>query len=191
MEVIVVDDGSTEAETIEVLDRLAQDGTRVIRHEQNRGLSPARNTGLEAATTPYVFPLDADDLAFPGAIAAMADKLDSGPDAAVCFGDYQEFGDHEVVRAVPDRLDAFRLAYVNEYPVSALLRRSTLDLDRWLADDRGRLRGSGPLAYVSRARTYRCSLGHRQVDVPEAHPRGTDACERKTTAPFVVPADSK
>jgi hypothetical protein len=56
----------------------------------------------------------------------MADRLDAEPQAAVCFGDYLEFGTHELVRAVPPQLDPFRLAYVNEYPVTSLLRRSVL-----------------------------------------------------------------
>jgi glycosyltransferase involved in cell wall biosynthesis len=132
VDVIVVDDGSAATETVNVLDRLTAEGTNVIRLEENRGLSNARNTGLRAARTPYVFPLDADDLAVPGALAAMADKLDAAPEAAVCFGDYLEFGDHEVLRAVPLQLDAFRLAYVNEYPVASLLRRSVvLSLGGW------------------------------------------------------------
>jgi glycosyltransferase involved in cell wall biosynthesis len=126
VELIVVDDGSTEPETVEILDRLAAEGTTVIRHEQNRGLSNARNTGLAAASAPYVFPLDSDDLAAAGALSRMADRLDASPEAAVCYGDYLEFGDHELVRAVPPTVDAYRLAYVNEYPVSALLRRGVL-----------------------------------------------------------------
>src|SRR5262249_913629 len=73
-----------------------------------------------------VFPLDADDLVLPGVLSAMADKLDADPQAAVCFGDYLEFGSHELVRAVPRQIDGFRLAYVNEHPVSSLLRRDLL-----------------------------------------------------------------
>jgi glycosyltransferase involved in cell wall biosynthesis len=138
VEVIVVDDGSTGAETVELLDRLAAGGAMVLRHGENRGLASARNTGLNAARTPYVFPLDADDVAVPGAIAAMADRLDANPQAAVCFGDYVEFGTHELVRAVPLQLDPFRLAYVNEYPVTSLFRRSVLlSIGGWNSLPRG------------------------------------------------------
>ena len=45
----------------------------------------------------------------------------------LCFGDYAEFGDSEVLRAVPERLDPYRLAYANEYPISSMFRRSALD----------------------------------------------------------------
>jgi glycosyltransferase involved in cell wall biosynthesis len=126
IDVVVVDDCSTDPETKDVLVRLGDDGVRILRHEQNGGVSVARNTGLRAARTQYLFPLDADDLAVPGALSAMADKLDADRGAAVCFGDYVEFGPHELVRAVPRQLDVFRLAYVNEYPVSSLFRRADL-----------------------------------------------------------------
>src|SRR5581483_1133617 len=38
--------------------------------------------------------------------------------------DIHEFGDHEVIRATPSRLDPYRVAFTNEYPITALYRRS-------------------------------------------------------------------
>jgi glycosyltransferase involved in cell wall biosynthesis len=185
VDTIVVDDGSVDPETRRVLDRLAAEGMNVIRHEKNLGPANARNTGLEAARTPYVFPLDADDLAVPGVLGAMADKLDAEPEAAVCFGDYLEFGTHELVRAVPLRLDPFRLAYVNEYPVASLFRRSVLvsvggwrtlgagyeDWDLWLAlaehGHKGVHLGPGQLTYRRRLHGERlldaAKREHRQL----------------------------
>jgi glycosyltransferase involved in cell wall biosynthesis len=128
VELVVVDDGSTDPETARILDGLGADGVTVVRQE-NTGLSGARMAGLAATSAPYVFPLDADDLAVPGALAAMADRLDAEPGAAVCYGDYAEFGDdrEDLVRAVPERLDPYRIAYTNEYPVTALFRRAALE----------------------------------------------------------------
>jgi hypothetical protein len=73
-----------------------------------------------------VLPLDADDLLMPGVLAAMADKLDAAPAAAACVGDYEEFGDGTVTRAIPATLDPFRVAYNNDYPITALYRRSAI-----------------------------------------------------------------
>lgn len=128
VELVVVDDGSTDPETATVLGRLAAAGVTVV-HQQNTGLPGARMAGLAATSADYVFPLDADDLLEPATLPAMADALDADPGAAVCFGDYAEFGDGEdgIVRAVPERLDAYRIAYTNEYPVTALFRRSALE----------------------------------------------------------------
>jgi glycosyltransferase involved in cell wall biosynthesis len=124
--VVVVDDASTDPATRATLDELAAQGVRVLRHQVNRGPAEARMTGLEATTAPYAFPLDADDLAVPGIFSAMADRLDAEPSAAICLGDYEEFGDHESIVAVPEKLDAFRLAYTQEYGPS-LFRRDVLE----------------------------------------------------------------
>ena len=127
VEVVVVDDHSTDPRTDAALARLEAGGVTVVRHEHNLGPAKARLSGMRASTAPYVFPLDSDDHAVPGALARMADVLDADPGAGVCFGDYVEFGDSEVIRAVPTELDPYRLAYTNEYPVSSMYRRALLE----------------------------------------------------------------
>ncbi len=127
IELVVVDDGSDDEPTQASLERLESDGVRVVRHDRNRGLSAARSTGLEVTRAPYVFPLDSDDLAVPYVLGQMANRVDEHPEAAVCYGDYVEFGGLERIRTVPTRIDPFRLAYTNEYPVSALFRRDMLE----------------------------------------------------------------
>ncbi len=126
VELVVVDDGSTDPATARTLEQLARQGTFVL-HQDNAGLSAARMAGVGATSAPYVYDLDADDLAVPKALGTMADLLDANPTAAVCYGDYEEFGDSRLRRAVPRKIDPFRLAYTNEYPVTALFRRSALE----------------------------------------------------------------
>jgi glycosyltransferase involved in cell wall biosynthesis len=124
VEIVVVDDASPDAETRETL--AALEGARVIRLPQNAGVGNARTAAFEATTAPYVYPLDADDLAIPGVLARMADALDADPGAAACVGDVEEFGDHALTRFTPARLDPYRVALTNEYPVTALFRRSAV-----------------------------------------------------------------
>ena len=66
-EVIVVDDGSDD-DTAAVAAEL---GAKVIRHPRNRGLSTARNTGLEAASCSWVALLDSDDEWLPHHLAHL------------------------------------------------------------------------------------------------------------------------
>jgi glycosyltransferase involved in cell wall biosynthesis len=135
-EVVVVDDASSEPATLQALEALRAEGIDVVRHEVNLGLSAARMTGLRATAAPFVFPLDSDDLLVPGALRALADVLEHDPQLAVAFGDYEEFGERSRICRVPRSLDAFRIAYRNDYPVSSMFRRDALSrVGGWRAVD--------------------------------------------------------
>src|SRR5919108_5973128 len=56
-EIVVVDDASTDG-TAAVAEEM---GARVVRHEENLGEGAARNSGIAAATQPWLALLDSDD----------------------------------------------------------------------------------------------------------------------------------
>ena len=61
-EIIVVNDGSTDGMTAEIIDRIADDFENIsVIHQLNAGLSNARNTGIVKATGDYIIFLDGDD----------------------------------------------------------------------------------------------------------------------------------
>lgn len=126
VDLVVVDDGSSDPATLACYPPLEQRGIRVLRHAENRGLSQARNTGLAAATTRYVFDLDSDDLLMPRVLSRMAALLDAHPEADVAYGDYEEFGAREGLRRTSTVLDPYRVAYVNKQPGLAMFRRKVL-----------------------------------------------------------------
>ena len=97
LELVVVDDGSTDESTLAAFHRMEASGVRVI-HQANTGLAGARNTGLAATTAPYVYPLDADDLLIPGALDRLAAALDADRHAVVAWGDFEVFGDASFVQ---------------------------------------------------------------------------------------------
>jgi len=65
-EVVVVDDGSTDA-SLDILSRLAKDNARlrVLRHKENRGCAAARNSVVEAAQGSFIAFFDDDDVSRP------------------------------------------------------------------------------------------------------------------------------
>src|SRR3954462_8336663 len=125
-ELVVVDDGSTDPVTIRYLRELEEGGVRVVRQE-NSGLAAARMAGVAATTAPYVYPLDADDLLCPGALARLADALDSDPGAAVAYGNVEMFG---AARNFFDnsgtQLDPWLITYLSNLPGTSMVRRSLL-----------------------------------------------------------------
>ena len=64
MEVIVVDDGSSDG-TKDILSKIPDRRIRVVTHENNRGLAEARNTGIRAARGFFIAMQDGDDIAEP------------------------------------------------------------------------------------------------------------------------------
>jgi glycosyltransferase involved in cell wall biosynthesis len=132
VEIVVIDDASRDEATHRTLDQIEEEGIRVIRLDNNGGVAKARMVGLAETSAPLVVPLDGDDLLVPGVLSEMADRLEATPDAVACVGDILEFGDREVLRAVPERLDPYRVAYTNEYPITATFRRDRLEeVDGW------------------------------------------------------------
>jgi glycosyltransferase involved in cell wall biosynthesis len=127
VEIVIVDDGSTDEVTHQTLGALESDGYRILRLASHRGSAGARNAGVESTRARYLFPLDPDNLATPGALGRMADALDANAEAGACVGDYEEFEVRTLVRTVPAHLDPYRVAFTNEYPPAALFRRSALE----------------------------------------------------------------
>lgn len=124
-ELVVVDDGSTDSDTIEVFRSLEQAGVNVV-HRPNGGLGAARMTGVQATGADYVFCLDADDRLLPGALSALAAAFDDDSGLALVWGDYRLFGDHEWRQLTAPSLDPWQIGYQNDIPASVLIRRSAL-----------------------------------------------------------------
>lgn len=81
IELIVVDDGSTDdgMDSIACLD----DPRLGILRQPNLGGGAARNTGIEAASHPWVALLDADDIWLPGHLEELGRIRDAHPDAGL------------------------------------------------------------------------------------------------------------
>jgi len=82
LEVIVVDDGSDEPATKQLMSELESRSSKrwkIVRLQFNQGLAAARNAGFKHASGDYVICVDADDLLEPGFIRMAARTLDLNP----------------------------------------------------------------------------------------------------------------
>lgn len=122
VEVIVVDDGSTDPATREVLARLDRSRFKVI-EQANLGLAKARNNGIKAALGRYILPLDADNRLHPVFLHRAIAVLDHDPEVGVVYGDAEYFGDREG-RWVVGPYDFKRLLRSNYIDACACIRRT-------------------------------------------------------------------
>lgn len=90
-EIIIVNDGSTAAETITALTTYKEKGYQVI-DQKNAGLAAARNTGIAAAKGKYIMLLDADNVVKFDFIEKAIKVFESDAGIAVVYSDAEYFG---------------------------------------------------------------------------------------------------
>lgn len=95
LECIFVDDCGTD-NSMEIVSGVVQAyqgqiDFKTVKHEQNRGLSAARNTGIAAATGDYIYFLDSDDEITPDCMAVLASPIEQER-YDVIVGDYRIVG---------------------------------------------------------------------------------------------------
>jgi hypothetical protein len=120
-ELIIVNDGSRELRTLEILDTLKGLGY-YIRDQANLGLSAARNAAIALARGRYVLPLDDDNRLRADFIRDAVHVLDADPDVGVVYGDRHDFGLRTGVERVPE-LDARKLLEANYIDACAVFRK--------------------------------------------------------------------
>lgn len=122
LEVIVVNDGSSDPTTVRLLESFSRPRTRVI-HTNNSGLPAARNNGIAQACSPYILPLDADDRIVGRYLQEGVAILDAQPEVGIVYCLAETFG----AVSGPWRLPEFspaRICVENPIFCSALFRKS-------------------------------------------------------------------
>ena len=92
-EIIIVDDCGPDNLVEALGDRI--DKVNLIRHDINKGVGGARNTGFQASTGDLVSFLDADDVFFPEFLEVAVKVLAENPEAELCFGGFHSAYDYQ------------------------------------------------------------------------------------------------
>ncbi|TAD75625.1 MAG: glycosyltransferase family 2 protein [Oscillatoriales cyanobacterium] len=121
-ELIIVNDGSTEPITLQVLAGLKAKNYCVV-DQPNQGLSAARNTGIAQACGRYILPLDADNCVKLPYLTQAIMVLDQHPEVGVVYGNLELFGERLGLVQVP-RFSVELLLVGNAIDACAVFRRS-------------------------------------------------------------------
>lgn len=126
-ELIVIDDGSTDRSA----DILAAYGERIrVIRQGNRGVSTARNAGIEAARGDFIAFLDSDDWWEPDFLDQMVKAMDD-PRTAIAYCGWQNVGVGESKPYVPPDYEGpdkmhHLLRFASLWPIHAILIRRSL-----------------------------------------------------------------
>jgi glycosyltransferase involved in cell wall biosynthesis len=120
-EVVIIDDGSTDPETVRKLESLPA-AIRLVR-QSNLGLAAARNSGFREAKANLVLPLDCDDALAPTFLAETVASLNvAPPGTAFAFTDMWATGSLD--GSLPRHFNRFDQLFLNRLPYCLLLRKS-------------------------------------------------------------------
>lgn len=126
LEAIVVDDGSDDGITMDVLRKLEREGRAVLARQEHQGPAAARNRAMALATGDYLLPLDADDRIAPTYIEKALEVMRARPEVGVCYCHAELFGELSGPWALP----AYSLRQMlvdNVVFVTALMRREVFE----------------------------------------------------------------
>lgn len=121
-ELIIVDDGSTDKFTIDLMKTLKKKGY-IVYMIKHKGQSAARNFGVKKSKFDYLLFLDADNKIYPEYITEGIRILDKNPEIGVVYGDIKVFGLENYIK-VQSNFDRALSIFVNHPDICAVVRRS-------------------------------------------------------------------
>jgi glycosyltransferase involved in cell wall biosynthesis len=177
-EVVVVDDASRD-DTVARLEGVDDPRLRVVVHESNRGINPARHTGAAHARGRWLVVLDSDWELLPGALARLRDVIATLPPDVAVVRFRLGWDDGTVTpRSVPPSPYDYegRIQWAEEeggYDAGRCLRRDALARTPYIADRRGAMETLFELDLASRERQVCIDevLGLEHVDAPGSYLR--------------------
>lgn len=121
VEIIIVNDGSTDNYTLQIFKKLEEQGYFVL-HQENQGLPFARNNGIKIAKGKYILPVDSDDkIKYPYLNAAIT-ILEKDPNIDIVYGDVEYFGNRTGVKKNKP-IDKKHMLFSNHVGACAVYRK--------------------------------------------------------------------
>ena len=123
IEIIVIDDGSTD-ETVSIVEKIMEQDNRIrLLKQKNAGPSRARNNGIQNSFGEYILPVDSDDLISPSFIAEAVDVIQTDNEIKVVSCRCEFIGLKKGEWILPD-FNLNKLATDNRICATSMYRKS-------------------------------------------------------------------
>ena len=184
LEVVVVDDASTDG-TVAALESYEDPRVRVVAHERNRGINPARHTGATAARGEWVVVVDSDWELMPEALERLLAAIEALPEGVRVVRFRLLWDDGRVTPAfVPPEPYGYegRIQWAEEEggeDAGRCINAAVFETTPYIADRRGAIETLFELD-LAKAETSVCLdevLGMEHSDAPNSWMRSTSAAE--------------
>ncbi len=181
-EIVVVDDASTD-ETPAALHALMEPRLRIVRHEHNRGISPARATAVEHARGQWLVIVDSDWELYPHTLARLRTLIDQRPEDIHIIRSRLQCDDGSVQPAVmPEGITGYRerLQWMEDVALHGgssdaghCMHRAVFATTNYFTDRRGamELLWETNLARRESSLWVTDILGIQHTDAPNSHSR--------------------
>ena len=123
IEVVVIDDGSTD-KTVSIVEKIMEQDNRIrLLKQKNAGPSKARNNGIQNSFGEYILPVDSDDLISPSFIAEAVDVIQTDNEIKVVSCRCEFIGLKKGEWILPD-FNLNKLATDNRICATSMYRKS-------------------------------------------------------------------
>jgi len=124
VEVIVVDDGSTDG-TKQAVTRFGEQAIYIF--QENAGVSAARNNGIKRSRGQYLAFLDADDLFVPEKLEKQLICLQEDPDLDMVFGQVQQFYSPDLSEEERKRYSVSKMELPGMFASAMLIKKAAFE----------------------------------------------------------------
>jgi glycosyltransferase involved in cell wall biosynthesis len=185
-EIVVVDDASTD-ETVAMIAGLGEPRLRIVKHQRNRGISPARATAVDHAQGEWLVMVDSDWELFPHTLARLRTLIDELPPGLRIIRSRLQRDDGRVDPAIlPDGVTDYhgRLAWLEALALSGAssdaghcIHRAVFEATNYFEDRRGAMETlwESNLARRESSLWVPDILGRQYVDAANSHTRDASA----------------
>ena len=125
IEIIIINDGSTDKSTIELLGFLSTKLKIIVHSQSNKGLASARNSGIRISKGEFILPLDSDDWLDDNAIELMLNAYNQNNLKSIIFSDIKMEGKRVGIKET--NCNPFEQLFSNQLPYCMLFPKSVFN----------------------------------------------------------------